>query len=119
MLNLSELKLDAMKTSERIVQFIRDEIEKSGLNGALVSVSGGIDSAVALALTVKALGSDRVKALTLPERDITPKRDIKDVMRLVRRLDEVGARHYQLPVGKKSPFTMLLMVGRLCEIIKI
>jgi len=87
MLNLSELKLDATKTSERIVHFIRHEIEKSGLNGALVSVSGGIDSAVTLALTVRALGSDRVRALTLPERDITPERDIADVMRLVRRLD--------------------------------
>lgn len=87
MLNLSELKLDAMKTIERIVQFIRNEIEISGLNGALVSVSGGIDSAVALALTVKALGSDRVRALTLPERDVTPERDVADVMRLTRLLD--------------------------------
>ena len=26
--------------------------------------------------------------------------------RLMRRLDEIGSRHYQLPVGKKSPFTM-------------
>ncbi|MCW3978285.1 MAG: NAD+ synthase, partial [Candidatus Bathyarchaeota archaeon] len=87
MLNLSELKLDATKTSERITQFIRHEIEKSGLNGALVSVSGGIDSAVTLALTVRALGSDRVRALTMPERDITPERDLADVMRLARRLD--------------------------------
>ena len=38
--------------------------------------------------------------------------------RLVRRLDEVGARHYQLPVGKKSPVTILLTIGRLSEIIR-
>ncbi|MBL7071168.1 MAG: lipopolysaccharide heptosyltransferase II [Candidatus Omnitrophica bacterium] len=37
--------------------------------------------------------------------------------KLVRCLDEVGARHYKLPVGKKSPVTILLMVRRLCEII--
>ncbi len=38
--------------------------------------------------------------------------------RLVKQLDIVGARHYLLPVGRKSPFTMIKMVGRLCEIIK-
>ena len=38
--------------------------------------------------------------------------------KLARRLDEVGARHYQLPVGRKCPVTILLMIGRLCEIIK-
>ncbi len=38
--------------------------------------------------------------------------------RLVRRLDEIGAWHYQLPVGRKSPVTALLMVKRLSEIIR-
>lgn len=38
--------------------------------------------------------------------------------RLVHRLDEVGARHYKLPVGKKSPFTVILMIKRLSEIIR-
>jgi len=38
--------------------------------------------------------------------------------RLVRRLDEVGARHYCLAVGRKSPFSILFMIGRLSEIIK-
>jgi NAD+ synthase len=86
MLNLSDLILDTAKTSEKIERFICQEIQESGLNGALVPVSGGIDSAVALAITVRTLGSDRVRAVTLPERDITPERDVADVMRLVRRL---------------------------------
>lgn len=38
--------------------------------------------------------------------------------RLVRELDIIGARHYHLPVGKKSIFTMIKMVGKLCDIIK-
>lgn len=37
--------------------------------GAVIGVSGGIDSSVCLALTVKALGPDRVIALMLPEKD--------------------------------------------------
>lgn len=87
MLNLTSHRIDTEKTTAKLVDFIREEVERSGLNGALVSVSGGIDSAVALALTVRALGPERVRALTLPERDITPDRDIADVMSLVRALD--------------------------------
>ena len=87
MLNLSDLILDSAKTIEKIERFTLQEMRKSGLNGALLSVSGGIDSAEALALAVRALGSHRVRAVTLPERDITPERDVADVMCLVRRLD--------------------------------
>ena len=87
MLHIKALKIDTENTTEQLVNFIRKEVKKSGLSGAIVSVSGGIDSAVALALTVRALGSERVRALTLPERDITPRRDIADVMSLVRSLN--------------------------------
>lgn len=38
--------------------------------------------------------------------------------RLVRELDIIGARHYTLPVGRKSLITIIAMVGRLCEVIK-
>src|SRR5688500_2412078 len=37
--------------------------------GAVVAVSGGIDSSVSLALAVRALGKDKVVALSLPERE--------------------------------------------------
>lgn len=49
-----------------LVLAIHDYVDKSGLNGAAVSVSGGIDSAVVAALTVDALGPDRVKFITMP-----------------------------------------------------
>lgn len=38
--------------------------------------------------------------------------------RLVRELDKIGARHYNLPVGKKSPLNVIKMIGKLAEIIK-
>ncbi len=38
--------------------------------------------------------------------------------RLVRELDVIGARHYRLPVGRKSPFTIIAMTGKLCGIIR-
>lgn len=41
-------------------------------NGAVVGISGGIDSSVTLALAVKALGSNKVVGIMLPERDSSP-----------------------------------------------
>jgi NAD+ synthase len=43
-------------------------IDSAGRRGAVVALSGGIDSAVSLALTVKAVGPERVLALRLPSR---------------------------------------------------
>lgn len=74
--------IDAPTVVQRTSAFISEQVKNSGLKGAVVAVSGGIDSAVTLALTVKALGRDRVRAVSMPERDITPESDITDVMRL-------------------------------------
>ncbi len=49
-----------------IVLGIRDYFDKNGLKGAVVGVSGGIDSAVVLSLAAAALGRDRVRAVFLP-----------------------------------------------------
>ncbi len=45
---------------------IRDYVEKNGFPGALVGVSGGIDSALVLALACDALGPERVTGITMP-----------------------------------------------------
>jgi NAD+ synthase (glutamine-hydrolysing) len=47
---------------------IRDYIDKNGFPGVLLGLSGGIDSALTLALAVDALGADRVTAVMLPTR---------------------------------------------------
>ncbi|MCX5715471.1 MAG: glycosyltransferase, partial [Candidatus Omnitrophica bacterium] len=37
--------------------------------------------------------------------------------RLVRQLENLGIRHYELPIGKKSPFTIIPMIRALRQII--
>jgi len=51
---------------KKIVEFIKDYVYKNGFKRGLVGVSGGIDSALTLALTVEALGSENTFALLLP-----------------------------------------------------
>lgn len=51
-----------------LVRGVRDYINKSGFPGVLLGLSGGIDSALTLALAVDALGADRVTAVMMPTR---------------------------------------------------
>jgi len=51
-----------------IVLALRDYVSKNGFKGALLGLSGGIDSALALALAVDALGAANVTAVMLPSR---------------------------------------------------
>ncbi|HIA12818.1 MAG TPA: NAD+ synthase [Flavobacteriales bacterium] len=53
---------------DALVLGIRDYFTKSGLKKAILGLSGGIDSAVTLALTSSALGKENVTALLLPSK---------------------------------------------------
>ncbi len=55
-------------TTDIIVKFISDSVRKNGFNNGILGVSGGIDSALVLDLTVKALGKDNTFALLMPYR---------------------------------------------------
>lgn len=51
---------------------LKDYVAKCRFNKVVIGVSGGIDSAITLALAVKALGSERVFALAMPSRFSSP-----------------------------------------------
>ncbi len=57
---------DAVKESERIVNFVRDYYAKNHLKGAVLGISGGKDSGVVAAIMCKALGPENVVGITLP-----------------------------------------------------
>jgi NAD+ synthase (glutamine-hydrolysing) len=49
-----------------LVSGVRDYVGKNGFPGAIIGLSGGIDSALVLAVAVDALGPDRVRAVMMP-----------------------------------------------------
>ena len=51
---------------DALVLGVRDYIGKNGFPGALLGLSGGIDSAVVLAVAVDALGADKVRTVMMP-----------------------------------------------------
>jgi NAD+ synthase (glutamine-hydrolysing) len=51
---------------DALVMGVRDYIGKNGFPGVLLGLSGGIDSALVLAIAVDALGRDRVRAIMMP-----------------------------------------------------
>ena len=53
---------------DALVMALRDYMSKTGFTRAIVAVSGGIDSALALAIAVDALGAERVSAFNLPSQ---------------------------------------------------
>lgn len=51
-----------------LVLGVRDFVTKNGFSGVIVGLSGGVDSALTLALAVDALGTDNVQAVMMPSR---------------------------------------------------
>jgi len=63
------LDLDCAAEAARIGQWLVDNVARLNRRGAVVAISGGVDSSVCAALAARAFGSKRVLGLLLPERD--------------------------------------------------
>ncbi|MDT8367676.1 MAG: NAD(+) synthase [Longimicrobiales bacterium] len=67
------LALDLELVETTLVRFLRDEVVgRRGFEGVVIGVSGGVDSAVTLALACRALGPEQVHGFRLPYRTSSP-----------------------------------------------
>lgn len=80
----SELNIDRIYSA--LVMGIRQYFEKMGFSQAVVASSGGIDSAVTLALACAALGPDKVHALLMPSQFSTG-HSVDDAVQLSKNLN--------------------------------
>jgi NAD+ synthase len=60
------VSFDPSRTVDHLVDFLAERREAAGADGYVVGVSGGVDSAVAVTLAVRAVGPERVSGLLLP-----------------------------------------------------
>ncbi len=77
-----------------LVLAVRDYAQKNGFKGALLGLSGGIDSALTLVLAVDALGAEQVEAVLLPSRYTS---DMSNDDALAQ-ADSMGVRHHIVPI---------------------
>jgi NAD+ synthase (glutamine-hydrolysing) len=70
---------------------VKDYVDKNNFPGVLLGLSGGVDSALTLAIAVDALGADRVKTVMMPSQ-YTASISLEDANEMVGTL---GVKHYQ------------------------
>lgn len=80
----SEAELEVRR--EHIVDFIRDTVDAASADGAVMGLSGGIDSTLTVHLAVEALGSEHVHGLVLPS-SVNATQNMSDAERIAQRLE--------------------------------
>jgi len=74
---LADLPNDEESIYKALILGIQDYAYNNGFDGAVIGLSGGIDSAMTLAIAVDALGADKVEAVMMPSR-YTAKMSLED-----------------------------------------
>ena len=77
-----------------LVLAVRDYVEKNRFPGLVLGLSGGIDSALSLAIAVDALGTERVEAVMMPSR-YTAKMSLDDARA---QAETMGVEYREIPI---------------------
>ncbi len=85
-----------------LVLGVRDYIEKNGFHGAVIGLSGGVDSALTLAIAVDAIGAEHVEAVMMPSR-YTADMSLEDARA---EAEILGVSYQEIPIEK--PFEAFL-----------
>ncbi len=91
---IAALGEDLEQMRRALVLGLRDYVAKNGFDAVVVSVSGGIDSAVTAALTVEALGPECVHCVSMPSR-YSSEETRADARRLA---ENLGCDFRELPI---------------------
>lgn len=73
---------------------LRDYIQKNGFPGVVLGLSGGVDSALTLAIAVDALGAEKVRAVMMPS-EFTSEMSVNDAQEMAKK---VGVKYSELPI---------------------
>ncbi len=89
-----DLSINPALVEEILVRFIRNEVTRTGFERGVLGLSGGIDSSVVAYLAAKALGPERILAVTMPYKTSSEatRRDSQTV------LDALGLQSLDVPI---------------------
>ncbi len=87
---------------DQVIDFIRNNFQKYGYKGAVIGISGGIDSAVVAALMAKVIGSENILGLLMPDRD-----SAKDTLKH----SKLVAEHFGIKYKVKKITKILRSIG--------
>ena len=90
-----------------LVLGVRDYVNKHAFPGVVMGLSGGVDSALTLAIAVDALGADRVHAVMMPSR-YTSQMSLEDAAEEARSL---GVRYSVLSIESMFEATLATLAG--------
>ncbi len=81
---------------QALVLGVRDYVQKNGFSGVIIGLSGGVDSALVLAIAVDALGADKVRTVMMASRYTA---DISwiDARKMAKNL---GVQYDEIPISK-------------------
>ncbi|OAI00548.1 NAD+ synthase [Methylomonas methanica] len=92
--SIADLYQPVVSEYKALVLGIQDYVRKNGFRGAILGLSGGIDSALVLALAVDALGADQVEAVLMPSR-YTQDMSNQDA---ILEAEALGIKYHVLPI---------------------
>lgn len=94
-----------------IKEFIRDKVQKTGSEGIILGLSGGLDSAVVLKLCIESLPKSSIHCLIMPE-ETTPQVDMEDAKSLA---DDWGVTWDEIRIDDMVNSFPLSRDGKLAE----
>lgn len=85
--------------TKKVVEFIRHNVENAKKDGVVIGLSGGIDSTLTAFLSVKAIGTENVLGILLPESGVTNPEDICDASQVT---EILGIKHKAIEISRIS-----------------
>ncbi|WP_035589128.1 NAD+ synthase [Hippea jasoniae] len=95
---IEKLKIDCSLISNYLVEFVRQEITKTGLTKAVIGLSGGIDSSLVAYIAKEALGKNNVYGILMPYK-LSSKESIDDALKVV---EDTGINHKIVEITKAA-----------------
>jgi NAD+ synthetase len=94
------LTLQYGKVAQNITRFISSQVKLRKKNGVVIGLSGGIDSSVCLILACRSLTDNIIIGLSMPEKNVTPRKDLYNVRSMAKTLN-IRYKEIDIERGKK------------------